>query len=236
MATRPSTEPRKLNEARFKNTRRKISRIKGNKPELCGRCGGELRRRHKSAKQFWRCPTCESNAHKGKRQARAGIFVPASKQQWERFRSKGMQNMQKRILQTAKNRSAARFKKERKRWAGIKQQRPERNAKYLAFARTVGCVVCAQSCINCDLGWPVGIAYHVASNGNRWACGQQTKSQACHMGPHGISQKASDYTAIPMCQAHHEKIGSSIKKLEAKEIHYKSLVAKLREAFEAQRK
>lgn len=59
--------------------------------------------------------------------------------------------------------------------------------------------------------------------------------QACHMGPHGISQKASDYTAIPMCASHHNEIGSVIQKLEAKGIDYKALVAKLREAYEAQK-
>ena len=69
-------------------------------------------------------------------------------------------------------------------------------------------------------------------NGNGLVLAQQTTpTQACHMGPHGISQKASDYTAIPMCAEHHQQYGSKA----PPGIDLPMLQAKLREAYEAQR-
>jgi hypothetical protein len=53
--------------------------------------------------------------------------------------------------------------------------KPQRNRHYLAWIRTLPCVVCGSS------GW----------------------IEASHTGLHGLGQKSSDYSAIPLCIKHH---------------------------------
>ncbi len=53
--------------------------------------------------------------------------------------------------------------------------KPPRNPHYLAWIRTLPCVVCGST------GW----------------------IEASHTGPHGLGQKSSDYSAIPLCAKHH---------------------------------
>jgi hypothetical protein len=57
-----------------------------------------------------------------------------------------------------------------------KPSKPIRNPKFLAFIRGFPCVVCAET----------------------------RQIQACHFGLHGISQKASDEDALPLCLEHHQ--------------------------------
>src|SRR3974377_338606 len=52
---------------------------------------------------------------------------------------------------------------------------PERDPEYLRFVRNLPCAVCSTS---------RGI-------------------EASHTGPHGIGQKSSDRSAIPLCRKHH---------------------------------
>ena len=56
-----------------------------------------------------------------------------------------------------------------------KPQPPERNEAYKRFIRNFPCVCC---------GEPRGI-------------------EAAHFGPHGIAQKSSDYSCLPLCREHH---------------------------------
>ena len=35
------------------------------------------------------------------------------------------------------------------------------------------------------------------------ACGISQRIEACHTGPHGLNQKASDYMCVPLCVTHH---------------------------------
>lgn len=107
----------------------------------------------------------------------------------------------------------------RKKQAKIKNKQPERDPKYLNWLHNLACVGCFIE------EWKTGGIVHLG-----WAV---IGTQACHMGPHGIGQKAGDYTCIPMCAKHHEEIGSSIKKLEALGINYAELTKRLREAYEA---
>jgi hypothetical protein len=37
--------------------------------------------------------------------------------------------------------------------------------------------------------------------------------EAAHTGPHGISQKASDYTCIPLCHEHHRTGNDALDKI-----------------------
>ena len=61
---------------------------------------------------------------------------------------------------------------------------PIRDAAYLRWVRTLPCACC-----------------------NRRA------SEAAHMGPHGLGQKSSDLSAIPLCRVHHRTGKDSYHKL-----------------------
>ena len=52
--------------------------------------------------------------------------------------------------------------------------KPARDPAYLRFVRSFPCSVCKRG-----------------------------RSEAAHTGPHGIGQKASDYSTIPLCHKHH---------------------------------
>lgn len=72
--------------------------------------------------------------------------------------------------------------------------KPTRNLRYLAWIRTQPCVVC----------------------GSRWGI------EASHTGPHGLGQKSSDLSAIPLCHKHHRTGRDSYHKLGARrfaEVH-----------------
>jgi hypothetical protein len=53
--------------------------------------------------------------------------------------------------------------------------KPRRDSFYLAWIRTLACVV----------------------------CGSTSGIEASHTGPHGLGQKSSDFSAIPLCYRHH---------------------------------
>ncbi len=55
-----------------------------------------------------------------------------------------------------------------------------RDPAYLKFIRSLPCAVC-----------PLG---------RQW-----TITEAAHTGPHGLSQKSDDHTAIPLCAGHHRE-------------------------------
>ena len=104
-------------------------------------------------------------------------------------------------------------------FSNIKRRRkprrgPARDAKYLAWIRTLPCAV--RPC-------------HTA---NVWC-----KTEAAHSGAHGISQKASDYSAIPLCSWHHRLAPDSYH-ASAKEfftrhgLDRKALVKELNERYE----
>ena len=61
---------------------------------------------------------------------------------------------------------------------------PDRSPEYLAWIRTLGCVVCSR------------------------VSGGATVVEAAHtnaLGPRGIGQKTSDFSAIPLCSGHHRE-------------------------------
>src|SRR5215469_2831194 len=59
--------------------------------------------------------------------------------------------------------------------------KPWRDSKYLRWIRTLPCVV----------------------------CGSTRYIEAAHTGPHGISQKSPDSSAIPLCVVHHRTANDS---------------------------
>jgi hypothetical protein len=69
---------------------------------------------------------------------------------------------------------------------------PERSADHLAWIRTLACVICSR------------------------VCGESTVIEAAHtnaMGRRGMSQKTSDFSAIPLCSAHHRDAPGSYHRL-----------------------
>ena len=63
--------------------------------------------------------------------------------------------------------------------------RPQRNPRYLAWIRTMPCCV----------------------------CGSTRGIEASHTGPRGLSQKSSDFSAIPLCSQHHRTGNDSYHRL-----------------------
>jgi hypothetical protein len=67
----------------------------------------------------------------------------------------------------------------------LRTTRPVRNWRYLAWIRTLPCVV----------------------------CGARRGIEASHTGPHGLGQKSPDSSAIPLCTRHHRTGRDSYHKL-----------------------
>ena len=82
---------------------------------------------------------------------------------------------------------------------------PARNPGYLQWIRTLPCSVCRTT---------RGV-------------------EAAHTGPHGISQKSSDLSAIPLCARHHRTGADSYHKLgprrfaEVNQLNIRAIVARL---------
>jgi len=69
---------------------------------------------------------------------------------------------------------------------------PDRSPDYLAWIRTLGCAVCSR------------------------VSGGATVIEAAHtnvLGPRGLGQKTSDFSAIPLCAAHHRENPDSYHRL-----------------------
>ena len=109
----------------------------------------------------------------------------------------------------------------RKTWSKAKGIQPARDKSYLAFVRGWCCAVCFAS--QWREYWPNQFDRPYLKLQEH-----ELPSQPCHMGPHALGRKASDYTAIPMCRAHHEKYGSRA----PEEIDLPALQANLRRAYE----
>ena len=78
----------------------------------------------------------------------------------------------------------------RKRQVPVRRKRfrprrgPDRSSDYLAWIRTLGCAVCSR------------------------VSGRATVIEAAHtnaLGPRGLGQKTTDFSAIPLCAAHHRE-------------------------------
>ena len=66
--------------------------------------------------------------------------------------------------------------------------KPTRNLKYLAWIRTLPCLI----------------------------CGRTGGVEAAHTGPHGMAQKSADTSAVPLCARHHRTGRDSYHKLGAR--------------------
>lgn len=102
-----------------------------------------------------------------------------------------------------KKKRAAAFKRTRKAIGGMKGIKPARDPQYLAWIRTLPCIISNPIWLGFVLKDP-GLAF-----GLGWVSVslQDSPTQACHIGKtgKGMRQKCSDYETIPMCQAHHRE-------------------------------
>jgi hypothetical protein len=76
---------------------------------------------------------------------------------------------------------------------------PDRSPDYLAWIRTLECVVCSR------------------------VSGGSTVVEAAHtnvLGPRGLGQKTTDFSAIPLCAAHHRENVDSYHRLGEKEFSH----------------
>lgn len=67
---------------------------------------------------------------------------------------------------------------------------PLKDAKYLAFVRTIPCVVCI-------------LPWRIEKSGVSYSNVQESSTESAHVGERGLGQKCSDRETIPLCSAHH---------------------------------
>ena len=68
-------------------------------------------------------------------------------------------------------------------------------------------------------------------------CGQRYGIEAAHTGPHGIGQKASDYSCIPLCKEHHAELHQGVSAFaEQHLVDVSNLVEQLNELWKERRK
>src|SRR6185369_14296789 len=101
--------------------------------------------------------------------------------------------------------------------ASVLRTGPARDPKYRAFVRTWTCVVCRIT----------------AEMGSLFHC----RVEAAHTGPHGISQKASDHTCVPLCRKHHTELDHQIGKAFWKKygLNRTAIISQLRAQYAAER-
>lgn len=84
--------------------------------------------------------------------------------------------------------------------------KPPRSRAYLAWIRTLPCII----------------------------CGETRGIEASHTGPHGLGQKSSDYSAVPLCVKHHRTGNDSYHRLgprrfsEVHDVNLRAIAARLR--------
>jgi hypothetical protein len=85
------------------------------------------------------------------------------------------------------------------------------------------------------------VAWHVFANGDPIAilliASEGRRYEPMHTGPHGTSQKASDYTCLPGCRTHHRELDHRLgKAFWAKYgLNREKLVAALRARYESEK-
>ncbi len=107
---------------------------------------------------------------------------------------------------------------------------------YLAWIGTLPCVVCYSADHHYTDCWLVVAAKHPQDCWMR----QESRTEAAHVGPHGMSQKTDDENACPLCKQHHTEGKESLHKLGPAfwahhGIDWPALKAALRARYDAQR-
>lgn len=130
---------------------------------------------------------------------------------------------------------AAEFKRTRKAIGAVKGIKPARDPKYLAWIRTLPCIISN----------PEWLASIMKGYRSAFVCNwsafslQDSPTQACHVGKSGkgMRQKCSDYEVIPMSATYHaEQHGpDGATFFERHRIDLPAVWAALRAAYEAQR-
>lgn len=130
---------------------------------------------------------------------------------------------------------AAEFKRTRRAIGAAKGIKPERDDKYLAWIRTLPCII-SNPCFQ----QAVVMGYRLAFSCN-WSglSLQDSPTQACHVGKtgKGMRQKCSDYEVIPMSATYHREQHGPDGAIffERHPLPLPEVFAALRAAYEAQR-
>lgn len=127
-------------------------------------------------------------------------------------------------MNTRAKRTPTTLRPERGRKRRTKYARRVRDPKYLAFVRLWPCIACFRAVW---MSW----ADRDRETLGLWAL--QWNSEAMHTGPHGISQKASDSTALPGCRLHHHELDHGIGKAFWRKygLNRTKLIARLHAAY-----
>lgn len=106
---------------------------------------------------------------------------------------------------------AAARKRERRGWRKAKGIAPARDRKYLAWIRTLPCVVCYLDYWldvilepSDEEAWATLMFFPTTQWGSTW---QKSPTEAAHMGIRGLGQKCSDYSTLPLCAHEHHREG-----------------------------
>lgn len=68
------------------------------------------------------------------------------------------------------------------------------------------------------------------------ACGRTWSVEACHTGPHGLSQKSCDLTCIPLCRQDHRDFDADPRGFaEKRNLDVSSLIAELQAGYESRK-
>jgi len=133
------------------------------------------------------------------------------------------------------------FKRIRRAWRALKQIWPARDPEYLAWLRTLPCLICWPNL------WRSGDVWRLHSVGwrpyvNRSPLDpglQESPTEAAHTGPHGIAQKAPDHHAIPLCHFDHQEAkdaqGKSRNWFEQHGLDRDNVIAELNAHYEQER-
>ena len=99
----------------------------------------------------------------------------------------------------------------RKKRKGPPRRGRVRDPKYLAWIRTLPCVCCYRALFVGSMAFAdFWMSYWY---GGMWP---RQPSEAGHTGPHGLSQKSHDRSAIPLCGEHHRTGKASYERLGKK--------------------
>jgi hypothetical protein len=95
----------------------------------------------------------------------------------------------------------------RKKRKGPPRRGPERDPARLAYVRGLPCICCWLVAWRASGRLYTAHLESVYMNCLNYAVQQETRTEAAHCGPHGISQKASDEHTIPLCSWEHHQFG-----------------------------
>lgn len=139
--------------------------------------------------------------------------------------------------QQRRRRNNRAFKRERKRIGAIKGNKPARDKDYLGWIAALPCLICWL--VEWLAIWRGEMYLSDLTLRDVFVPRQTTNSEAAHTGPHGMSVKAPDSDAIPLCRHHHQEAkdaqGKSRNWFAEHDLDRDAVLTDLRAQYEAER-